>query len=275
MEPLAGPLRGDGLVRDGRAADPGPISADHARELVELDRGGYWWFAVRRAHLEAELAAAVQPGRFDYLDFGCGAGGALEFVRDRFGPRHALGIDGTPEALDRAREAGLPVQRSDLHAPLALAFEPDAITCLDVLEHLDDPVLALRRVAAAAAPGALLLVTVPALPSLWSRWDEVSGHRRRYTRALLRRQLAAGGWRVVRTRSLFSYAVPPAWVARKLGRVQRFEFPRVSPLLNALLTAAGRLERRLGCPVPLGTSLLATARLDPQQGRELRNVAGA
>ena len=122
-------------------------------------------------------------------------------------------------------------------------------------------VAALAALAQACAPDALLVVTVPAMPSLTSRWDEVSGHRRRYTRGLLRRHLREGGWTPGRTRYLFAYAVPPVWVQRRLlRRVQEFEFPDVSPLVNRLLTAAGAVERALGCPFPFGTSLLAVAR---------------
>ena len=212
----------------------GKISATH---VSELDRHGpdYWWLAVRRAHVTAALRGAPRPLRL--LDFGCGTGTLTAGFIERFAPAEVLGVDGTRDALRAAEARGVPVRYVDMTEPLELPL------------------------ARACAPDALLVVTVPAMPSLTSRWDEVSGHRRRYTRRLLREHLRAGGWTPGRTRYLFAWAVPPVWVQRSvLRRVQEFEFPDVSPLANRLLTAAGTLERALGCPFPLGTSLLAVAR---------------
>jgi len=236
----------------------GKISATH---VSELDRLGpdYWWLAVRRAHVEAALRRAPRPMRL--LDFGCGTGTLTASFIERFAPSEALGVDGTRDALRAAEMRGVPVRYVDMTEPLELPFAPNAVASLDVLEHLDDPVAALAALAGACTPDALLVVTVPAMPSLTSRWDEVSGHRRRYTRGLLRAHLRAGGWTPARARYLFAWAVPPVWVQRSLlRRVQEFEFPDVAPLTNRLLTAAGTLERGLGCPFPFGTSLLAVAR---------------
>ena len=55
-------------------------------------------------------------------------------------------------------------------------------------------------------------------------------------------------------------AEPPAFVQRRvLRRVQEMEFPPVSRPVNAVMSWAGRVERRLGCPLPFGTSLVAVA----------------
>jgi SAM-dependent methyltransferase len=240
-------------------AEPGrEISATHASELDRLGLD-YWWLAVRAAHVESALRRVPAP--FRYLDFGCGAGTLTARLIQRFGPREALGLDGTEVLLRAARARGVPARRADFREPLDMPFAPDVVTSLDVLEHLEDPMGALRNLAAVAARGAVLLVTVPATPSLTSRWDEVSGHRCRYTRARLRAELRAGGWCPLRVRYIFAYATPGAWVERRLlRRVREFEFPRVSRATNALLTALGALERRLGSPCPFGTSLFGVAR---------------
>jgi len=236
------------------------ISSEQVQELEGLDLD-YWWYAVRRGWVDAELDAAARSGPLDYLDFGCGTAVLTERFSATHRPARALGIDGTDEAVALARGRGVPVRAADFRRPLELPFRPNVITSLDVLEHLEDPVGALSNLAAAAAPGAHLVVTVPAMPSLFSRWDELSGHHRRYTRKLLRRHLEAAGWRVLRIRYLFSYCVPPAWVERRLlRRVQEFEFPEVSPTVNRAMRLAGTIERRLGAPLPFGTSLFATAR---------------
>ncbi len=243
-------------------SEPGQeISAEHVEQLASADAGDYWWYAVRRAHVEAALRAGLGDGPCDYLDFGCGTGGVLGWVEQTFAPRRSHGLDGTRQAVELAVRRGLPAAYADFRQPLALPFAPTAITCLDVLEHLEDPVLALDHLARSASTDALLVVTVPAMPSLHSAWDDLCGHFRRYTPSTLRADLQAGGWQVARLRHVFSFCVPPAWWQRRVTRkVQEVEFPPVSPLVNRLMTTAGRIERQLGSPFPFGTSLVATAR---------------
>jgi SAM-dependent methyltransferase len=239
-----------------RAAE---ISDAHVEEIARLGLG-YWWYAVRLRQVAHALRGVTTAGPRRYLDFGCGTGALTERLIAAWRPLEALGLDGTAAALDVGAARGIPVRFADFRRPLALPFAPDLVTSLDVLEHLDDDVLALQNLASACAPGAALCVTVPASPQLFSRWDEISGHRRRYTRASLRALLLQGGWQPTRVRYFFSYCMPPAIVERLLlRRVREFEFPRVSPLTNRALILAGELERRLGNPMPFGTSLLAVA----------------
>ncbi|RKY20080.1 MAG: hypothetical protein DRQ55_08835 [Planctomycetota bacterium] len=236
------------------------ISDQHVTELSGADASGYWWYAVRQAHVEGLLRSALSGRPMDYLDLGCGAGGVLAALTASMTPRQSLGLDGTQQAVDIAVTRGLPARYADFRAPLELPFAPNAVTCLDVLEHLEDPVLALKHLREASSADAVLVLTVPAMPSLFSTWDEVCGHFRRYTPGLLREHLAAGGWRSTRVRHAFSYCVPPAWWQRRVTRaVQEMEFPPVSPWMNRLLTWAGALERGLGSPLPFGTSLVALA----------------
>ena len=235
------------------------ISSEQVSELEQLGLS-YWWYAVRCAHVDRAFSRVAASGELRFLDHGCGPGFLTGHFIGKHAPVEALGIDGTREAVELAVRRGVPVREVDLREPLDLPFAPNLITSLDVLEHLEDPVAALRNLAAAAATPATLVVTVPAMPSLFSKWDELSGHHRRYTRSLLRAQLEEAGWRPGRVRFIFSYCAPPAWLQRRLLRqVQEFEFPEVSPLVNRLMTAAGHVERRLGAPLPFGTSLLAFA----------------
>ena len=238
------------------------ISAQHVAQLSTTDHSGYWWYAVRQAHVSSLLRAeAARREDWSYLDLGCGAGGVMRSVVDGLAPARALGLDGTQEAVDVAVSRGLEARFADFRQPLGLPFEPSAVTCLDVLEHLEDPVLALKHLADEVSADTLLVVTVPASPGLWSSWDEACGHFRRYTRASLQEHLTEGGWEVTRMRHVFSYCLPPAWWDRRVRkRVQEMEFPPVSPLVNRLMTWAGQMERMCGSPLPFGTSILATAR---------------
>jgi SAM-dependent methyltransferase len=57
----------------------------------------------------------------------------------------------------------------------------DVVLLCDVIEHVDDDVGVLVEAGRVLRPGGSVVVTVPAGPDLWTRYDEVTGHKRRYT----------------------------------------------------------------------------------------------
>jgi hypothetical protein len=67
----------------------------------------------------------------------------------------------------------------DRNPRFAAAF--DTIVLFDVLEHLEVELVFLEAVLYHLQPGGLLLINVPALMCLYSRYDRVLGHQRRYT----------------------------------------------------------------------------------------------
>jgi methionine biosynthesis protein MetW len=95
------------------------------------------------------------------LDVGCGDGALALLVGER--ARRRVGVDGALAALAKAAAQGVRVQCADLdaaHLPYRdAAF--DAVTCLDVLEHVLDPPHLLRELARVLRPGGVLVLTTP------------------------------------------------------------------------------------------------------------------
>lgn len=56
----------------------------------------------------------------------------------------------------------------------------DLICALDIIEHVDDDRGALAELSRVAADGALLLISTPLHAELWTAFDDMVGHRRRY-----------------------------------------------------------------------------------------------
>ena len=144
--------------------------------------GRHWWFLGRRRLflrvLEQQFPAADRP--IDLLDFGCGTGAFLEHL-ERFGTVSA--VDSDPSAVAFCHTRGR-AEVKLVPAGARLPFEDgafDLITSLDVIEHIDDDVAALRELRRVLRPGGRLLIAVPAYMFLWGKQDEVSHHRRRYT----------------------------------------------------------------------------------------------
>lgn len=166
------------------------------------------YFAQERPELVAQLPAEL--GRV--LDVGCGSGGVGRAIRP-----HAVrlvGVELDEEAAAAARATYDDVLVGDVVARLPELDEQfDTILAYDVLEHLPDPLAALRTLRTLAAPNALLHVSVPNARHFslvrdlvfrgtfgyteWGHRD--STHLRWLTRRDLVDLLEAAGWSVERT----------------------------------------------------------------------------
>ncbi|MFN3388837.1 MAG: class I SAM-dependent methyltransferase [Allosphingosinicella sp.] len=229
--------------------------------MAELDER-HWWYRARRRILADLIAREIAlPQNARILEIGCGTGHNLEMLR-AFGRVDGIEIDGAARAV-AARRLGHAI----LDAPLpALPGVPerayDLVAILDVLEHVEEDVAALRSIARRLKPGGRILITVPAFPWMWSAHDEVNHHKRRYTRAALRKAVAEAGLKIEMLSWFNSLLFPLAAAARLAGRVtgKKDSDDALPPRpVNALFEALFGLERyALGrVPLPPGVSLVA------------------
>jgi SAM-dependent methyltransferase len=118
------------------------------------------------------------------LDVGAGIGGNIPALfRDPVKEWVALEPD---PALAGQIEHASRVEVGTLDA-LTPSDRFDAILYMDVLEHIEDDALELSRAVRHLMPGGRLIVLVPAHQFLFSPFDAVIGHFRRYSRTMLRR----------------------------------------------------------------------------------------
>ncbi len=272
----------DGITLLDAAAGAGDYPAA-VYDVIAPVEGVHWWHASRNEVIRrALLPAARKRGLTTVAEVGCGTGFVLAALEAA--GFDVCGFDMQIEGLRHARgRTGAPLVRSGTRA-LPLARPVDIVALCDVLEHADEaPLLADCR--AALAPRGLLLVTVPARPGLWSLEDELSGHRRRYTRASLRAALQAAGLRPVLLRPYHALVTLPALLHRR-GRGARRRARLATPVSGATgpdpaaffaealrppsraISLAMRLalgvENRVGTlfSLPFGSSLLALAERD-------------
>jgi SAM-dependent methyltransferase len=227
----------------------------------------HWWYRGRRNVIERVIADLRLPARARILDAGCGSGRNMVELA-RHGTVTGVELSDTSIDLARARGAGEVIAGSVLEMPLD-GDSFDLSVCLDVIEHLEDDLGALRELRRVLAPGGPLLVTVPAYQWLWSGHDEVNHHHRRYTRRSLQRVAEQAGWDQVRTTYFNSLLLPAAIVLRVLDRFSRKTTESSLDLwvppepLNWLLERPLALEAGLigrGGRIPAGLSLLAVFR---------------
>ena len=236
-------------------------------EEVEV---AHWFYAGKRRIVFDCLRKAGALAR-DRLLVDCGAGTG-RFAREASAECMAIAVDDHDESLAIARKylGEESVRRGSCTAlPFADAVA-DVVTALDVIEHVEDDRAAVREMLRILKPGGVLVITVPAFMALWSDWDVVLHHFRRYRRGQLRALLADAGLEVVRCDYINVLVFPAVWLLRRW----RTRFParpgaagpraeeKIPPRwLNRLLFAAFVLPaRQTALSFPFGVGLLAVAR---------------
>ncbi|HXM55802.1 MAG TPA: methyltransferase domain-containing protein [Candidatus Dormibacteraeota bacterium] len=257
------------MATERAAAAPegvGLMDAGYFERMHALEET-HWWHATRRA-LIVDLVGRAYPDRSDLrlLDVGAGTGRVLEELR-RMGT--ATGLDLDDDALRFCRRRGLDAAIKANLLALPFAGETfDVAIALDVLEHIEDHVGALREVRRSLRPGGRLFIFVPAYPWLWSLQDEVSHHVRRYTARTLRTAVRDAGFEIEKLSHFNVFLLPVIVLGRLWLRVQR-RYQEIADE-NALHPgwSNGPLRRVFGLELPIvrrvnlpaGASLLCVAR---------------
>ncbi|MCU1263991.1 MAG: hypothetical protein JWM21_309 [Acidobacteria bacterium] len=239
----------------------------HTYSIMYAVEGSHWWFAGRRRIIESflrHICEQLGAARPHILDIGCGTGANLEML-SQFGA--AEGVDVSPDALAFCRQRGLQnVRQGEAeHLP----YEDgsfDLVTALDVVEHLDDDVAGLKEMRRVLRRGGYALLFVPAFMYLWGVQDDISHHRRRYTRATLQQAVRAAGFEIER----FTYAnitfFAPILLGRLLMRASGFRpasennltIGGLNGMLGRILGAESSILRHIN--LPLGVSAICVAR---------------
>ena len=144
------------------AHDPGSF---YDRYWSQRDRPATEARSRERARLSVELlrGAGIERGRL--LDVGCGPGWAMEVFASA--GYEAAGVDVSDAAVEEARRRGLDARALDVDGTGAdllassLGGPYDAVTLLEVLEHLLDPAEVLDKIQRLLRPGGALVASLP------------------------------------------------------------------------------------------------------------------
>ncbi len=133
------------------------------------------------------------------LDVGCGDGFFMELLRG-LGFENLLGIDPSRSMVEKAKKKGLNVELKDVYG-LNEKNKYDIVLLMDVLEHLEKPEEALRKLWDILAPNGILYLNIPICDSLalrcWrlitltSREELVLGWDETHTNAYSKKELSS------------------------------------------------------------------------------------
>ncbi len=207
---------------------PGTYTHGHAEPVLRSHR---WRTATNSA---AYLLPHLRPG-LSLLDIGCGPGTITADLARLVTPGEVTAIEVTEEALRGAREeaarrqqAGITFRLGDVHSLDLPDDSVDVVHAHQVLQHLGDPVQALREMRRVCRPGGIVAVRdgdyagftwwpeVPELNTwlaLYNSAARTNGGEPNAGRRLLGWARAAGFTSVTATSSTWCYATPDdrAW----------------------------------------------------------------
>src|SRR5947207_9747052 len=188
----------------------------------------YWWYQALRQH----VAASLRPShdKFSLLDAGCGTGGMLLELREKFPLAELTGVDESEHALELAagRQTGARLLRASVHD---LPFPENAfhsVLSLDVWSHsgVDDS-LAAHETNRVLRPGGRLILNLAAFEFLKGAHDCAVDVDRRYTRPQVRALLEGANFMIERLTYWNAAFTPPVAFIRWISRIRlRREPPR-------------------------------------------------
>lgn len=185
-----------------------------------LDR--YFYDGCRRLALHPPVAGAA------LVDLGCGQGEMARFFRD-LGWR-VDAVDVAETNVTQLRTLGFTAHRLDLNGPLSLETASyDAVTLLDVLEHVVKAEQLLAECNRILKPGGWFLLSTPnqafykrRLRALWGRPpDEEGYHFRFFIRRKLKALLEREGFVIEQRGSIGYYPLMNRLLCRRLLGLER------------------------------------------------------
>ena len=240
--------------------------------FYELSSESHFWYRWRFEALMRQLRSLELPQNAPWrvLDVGSGKG----VLRDQLMKGTDWTVDITDlhyDALTQARPSrGRTLYYDILERKTELKESYDAVIIFDVLEHIESTPEFIDALLFHLKKGGLLLVNVPALMSLYSRFDEIQGHFRRYRKSTLASEFDPFDLEIKDLRYWGLSNVPLLWLRRAWlnffgsgksdDEVFRAGFTPPMKLANSLFLSLMKAELALLPKPPAGTSVLLAAK---------------
>ena len=153
--------RGCGLVYMNPRPDAGTLQDLYAAYHQRNGKDGSSWEVLMKENFRtvAQLLTNRFPSGGRLLDIGCGYGHFLE-IMERKG-WNVKGIDPSEHTVSYARKKGLNAVRTTVDEEPLPEETFHAVTMFYVLEHLLDPLAALKKIYLSLIPGGLAVIRVP------------------------------------------------------------------------------------------------------------------
>jgi SAM-dependent methyltransferase len=240
----------------------------HAEEHLKLaeveDR--MWFFRSLHRHFSRGLAAHGVAADARMLDAGCGTGGLILHLRQKWPAARLSGVDVMPVACELAQRRCGPeveIRQGDVAALPFADGSFDVVVSSDLLCQIENHTEAMAEFFRVLRPGGLVAINVPAYRWMWSYHDEAVQSKYRFARAELAGLLHAAGFANAALTHWNALPFPLVWAKRKVFRGGTSDVKLYPPVIEAAFNGAMALEHawlQAGGRWAWGTSIFAVAR---------------
>lgn len=228
-----------------------------------------FWFVARKEFLLSRLKKYVDK-KSRGIDIGAGTGNVTGYLISNgyenicVGELHKNGIAYAKRYEPKA------LYQFDI---LKITFEDefDFVCLFDLLEHIEDENVVLQNVRRMLhKEHGKIFIAAPAHQWLWSLYDNVTHHKRRYTKKDLKKILEINGFEVMEIKNYFMFITPFLLLRRLLypdkgGKYEGYkaEDSITNPFINKVLLGLCRTENRWIDLIPnfFGGSICVVARV--------------
>ncbi len=228
---------------------------------LEINKNHFWHKSKQL--IVIKIIERYSSKKKGLLDVGCGNGQMLVHLNDY---KKTWGIDISARAIKICAKKGINnVKKGSIYRIPFNNNYFDTILLLDILEHTK-PQHALREISRVLKRNGIIIITVPAYKILWSKWDEIHKHKKRYKAEVLIHELNDAGFSVKYISYFFSYLVIPVYIYRKIKyflpqKAYSSDFEINNRLLNFFSSIMSTIEMYLisKTNIPFGTSIICVA----------------
>lgn len=229
-----------------------------------LQEEKHWWHIAKRSWVKTMLRNYYNKTSGRILDVGCGTGENMKML-SAYGK--VYGVDISKEAILFCKKRKLTnlFQENIEKTHFSNNFF-DVVTALDVIEHVND-IKACEQIKRILKKDGIFVLTVPAFQFLWSEWDSVLDHKKRYTIDELKQLLSKQGFSILHISYIFSFLFLPVIFIRKIKsfmfkKTYSSDFSINNSLSNILLLHIALIEKFLAkyFPIPFGTTIICVVK---------------
>jgi SAM-dependent methyltransferase len=112
-------------------------------------------------HIRYDIGPLLPASARRIVDVGAGVGATSSWLKSRYPGCHTIGLEGDASNRDELARNVDEAVIVDLNGPIPDVGAPDLVLCLDVLEHLVQPLDALVRVTANMTEDGIVIASLP------------------------------------------------------------------------------------------------------------------
>lgn len=232
-------------------------------ELYEIE-SKHWWFVVKKKIVLSMMKKYLRKKNNKILDAGCGCGLMLNDLKEYGQP---FGMDYSDEAVKFSKL----IFNGEInigYIPGNIPYDKNYFNCilaLDVIEHIDDDIGALKDIYEHLSDNGICIITVPAYMFLWSNHDDIHEHKRRYVLCELKHKLINSGFKIEKISYYNTLLFLPIFIARqihKLFNIKGSDAKMPNKLINVILERIFMLEEHIlnNFNMKFGVSVIAVVR---------------